>query len=56
LKARDFLVDYRPPVGIRISPHFYNTVDEVDRIVVEIADIIRKKDFDGGESHRTLVT
>jgi kynureninase len=26
LKARDFLVDYRPPVGIRISPHFYNTM------------------------------
>jgi kynureninase len=56
LKARDFLVDYRPPVGIRISPHFYNTVDEVDRIVAAIADIVRKKDYDAGESHRSLVT
>src|SRR5262249_51868282 len=29
LKSRNFLVDYRPPVGIRISPHFYNTVNEI---------------------------
>src|SRR6185295_1895983 len=32
LKARDFVVDYRPPVGVRISPHFYNTMDEIDQI------------------------
>ena len=37
LKARDFIVDYRPPVGIRISPHFYNTMDEIDRVMAEIA-------------------
>jgi selenocysteine lyase/cysteine desulfurase len=30
LKAREFLVDYRPPVGVRLSPHFYNTTDEVE--------------------------
>src|SRR5262249_13166813 len=36
LKARDFVVDYRPPVGIRISPHFYNTIEEVERIMAEI--------------------
>ena len=40
LKARDFIVDYRPPVGIRISPHFYNTMDEIDRVMAEIASII----------------
>lgn len=48
LKARDFVVDYRPPVGIRISPHFYNTVDEIDRIMAEIAEIVRKKDYATG--------
>jgi selenocysteine lyase/cysteine desulfurase len=55
LKARDYLVDYRPPVGIRISPHFYNTADEVDRIIAEIADIVRRKDYEADDP-RTLVT
>jgi kynureninase len=36
LNARDILVDYRPHAGIRISPHFYNTPNEVDRVVAEI--------------------
>ena len=56
LKARDFLVDYRPPVGIRISPHFYNTVDEIDRIVAEIASIVAKKDYERGPGSNSLVT
>jgi len=55
LKARDFVVDYRPPVGIRISPHFYNTTDEVDAVMAEIESIVAKKDYDAGES-RSLVT
>ena len=45
LKARDFIVDYRPPVGIRISPHFYNTIDEVDRTMAEVASIVEKRDY-----------
>jgi len=45
LKARDFVVDYRPPVGVRISPHFYNTMEEIERIMGEIASIVRKKDY-----------
>ncbi|HEV3063242.1 MAG TPA: aminotransferase class V-fold PLP-dependent enzyme [Vicinamibacterales bacterium] len=45
LKAREFVVDYRPPVGVRISPHFYNTPDEVDRVMAEIASIVEKKDY-----------
>jgi len=55
LKSRDFIVDYRPPVGIRMSPHFYNTIDEVDRIMAEIVDIVKKKDY-VAEERRTLVT
>ena len=55
LKARDCLVDYRPPVGIRISPHFYNTASEVDRIMAEIAAIVRDKDYEPDDP-RTLVT
>ena len=55
LKARDFVVDYRPPVGIRISPHFYNTMDEIDRVMAEVASIASKKDYAGGEQS-SLVT
>ena len=37
LLERDFLVDYRPGAGIRISPHFYNTEEECDAVIAEIA-------------------
>ena len=36
LLRRDFLIDWRPNAGIRISPHFYNTKDEVDEIMEEM--------------------
>jgi kynureninase len=55
LKARDFVVDYRPPVGIRVSPHFYNTLDEVEQVMAEIASIVEKKDYQKGGGN-TLVT
>jgi kynureninase len=45
LKARDFVVDYRPPVGVRISPHFYNTMEEIERIMAEMTSIVAKKDY-----------
>jgi kynureninase len=45
LNARDFVVDYRPGVGIRLSPHFYNTRDEIDAVVAEIARIVDRRDY-----------
>jgi selenocysteine lyase/cysteine desulfurase len=56
LKAREFIVDYRPPVGVRISPHFYNTLDEVDRIMAEIKVIVATRNYDTGEPTSSLVT
>jgi len=56
LKAREFMVDYRPPVGVRISPHFYNTMGEVDRIMAEIKDIVATRNYDTGEPRASLVT
>ncbi len=55
LKARDFVVDYRPPVGVRISPHFYNTIDEIDRVMAEMASIAATKNYisDGGTTRVT---
>ena len=39
LIRRRFMVDYRPPLGIRIAPHFYNTLDEIDAVTAEMARI-----------------
>ena len=36
LLRRDYLIDWRPDAGIRISPHFYNTEEEIDSIMREI--------------------
>jgi kynureninase len=40
LNARDFVVDFRPGVGVRVSPHFYNTSEEIDRLMAEVARIV----------------
>ena len=39
LIRRRFLVDYRPPLGIRIAPHFYNTMEEIDAVTAEMVKI-----------------
>jgi kynureninase len=52
LKARDVLVDYRPRVGIRVSPHFYNTFDELDRLVRTLDEVLDAKDFGDAPSSR----
>jgi len=56
LKAHDFVVDYRPGVGIRISPHFYNTMDEIERLMAEMARIVEEKAYDADGSSRSVVT
>jgi kynureninase len=55
LKARDVIVDYRPPVGVRISPHFYNNLEEIDGVMAEIASIVAKRDYATGDG-TSLVT
>ncbi len=40
LIRRRFIVDYRPPLGIRIAPHFYNTLEEIDAIMQEMRSIL----------------
>jgi kynureninase len=56
LKARDFVVDYRAGVGIRMSPHFYNTAEEIDRLMAEMAAIVEHKAYDAGAAARSVVT
>ena len=42
LLRRDILCDFRPQAGLRASPHFYNTEEEIDRLVAEIAALLHK--------------
>jgi len=44
LLRREFIVDYRPGAGVRISPHFYTKDEELELIIAEM-----KKIRDGGE-------
>ena len=39
LIRRRFITDYRPPTGIRVAPHFYNTMEEVDAVIDEMKKI-----------------
>ena len=39
LVARGVICDWRPDVGLRLGPHFFNTEDEVRHAVAEIADL-----------------
>ena len=40
LIRREFIVDYRPGAGIRISPHFYTKDEELELVIREIKKII----------------
>jgi kynureninase len=37
---RDVLVDFRPQAGVRFSPHFYNTMEEIDRAIAAVDEIL----------------
>ena len=40
LIRREFIVDYRPGAGVRISPHFYTKDEELDLIIREMRKIV----------------
>jgi kynureninase len=42
LLKRDILVDYRPKAGVRMSPHFYNTDEELDRGIATVEEILKE--------------
>jgi len=39
LIRREFIVDFRPDAGVRISPHFYTSDEELELVVREMKDI-----------------
>ena len=48
LVRREFIIDFRPGAGVRISPHFYTTDNELELIVEEMKKI---RDTSAYESH-----
>ncbi|MEP6801152.1 MAG: aminotransferase class V-fold PLP-dependent enzyme [Acidobacteriota bacterium] len=56
LNARDVVVDFRPGVGIRISPHFYTEDAELDRVFAEIDDVRESGAWRKWTSRPALVT
>lgn len=41
LLRREILVDYRPKAGVRMSPHFYNTDEELEIAIDAVEDILK---------------
>jgi kynureninase len=43
LLRRDIMVDYRPKAGVRMSPHFYNTDEELERGIEAAEEIVKER-------------
>lgn len=56
LLARNILVDYRPQAGIRLSPHFYNSDEELYQAVEAINEILADGSWRRHATGRAFVT
>jgi kynureninase len=56
LLQRDILIDYRPGAGIRISPHFYTSEEELEVLIREIRVILESKAYAKHMGARSYVT
>jgi kynureninase len=43
LLKRDILVDFRPKAGVRMSPHFYNTDQELETAISAVEEILNSR-------------
>jgi kynureninase len=43
LLKREILVDYRPKAGVRMSPHFYNTDEEIEKGIAAVEGILNER-------------
>ena len=46
LATRDILVDFRPGAGIRVSPHFYNSDEELRLCLDAIVEVVRTRAYE----------
>jgi len=49
LIRREFVIDYRPGAGVRISPHFYTTDNELELVIEEMKKIRETRAFEAHE-------
>ena len=56
LNAEDIVCDYRPHSGIRFSPHFYTTDEEIDEAFAVVDDILRTGRWQRQQARQTIVT
>jgi kynureninase len=49
LVRREFIVDYRPGAGVRISPHFYTKDEELELVIAEMKKIRDSNAYQGNE-------
>ena len=49
LIRREFVIDYRPGAGIRISPHFYTTDEELELVIAEMRKISDTRSYETQE-------
>lgn len=52
LLRREIIVDFRPGAGVRISPHFYTTDDELAHAIGELRSILDTRAYAAHESSR----
>ncbi|PYS22294.1 MAG: kynureninase [Acidobacteria bacterium] len=45
LIRREFIVDYRPGAGVRISPHFYTKDEELELVIAEMKKIRDNREY-----------
>jgi kynureninase len=50
LIRREFIVDYRPGAGVRISPHFYTTDEELGLVIAEMKKIAESNAYSEHET------
>ena len=50
LIRREFIIDYRPGAGIRISPHFYTTDNELELVIREMKKIGESESYRAHET------
>src|SRR6202140_699976 len=43
LLKREILVDWRPKAGVRMSPHFYNTDQELETAITAVEEILKER-------------
>jgi kynureninase len=49
LIRREFIVDYRPGAGVRISPHFYTKDEELKLVIAEMKSIRDNREYEVSE-------